>query len=172
MTHRLENERERELPSTKSAISAAMVISFLGAVFAGSSAAVEIEDSGHVRDYAVSPFHIAPRPRQFDAAPAPAGQGLRSGGPDCAVALDQPHWRAVWLGHFAGGRYVAGETTRRALDWQDQYYCFRSQGACQSWQRSMRLTYRSVEGYRTCVSIRSGPLQDKPTWESPPPSQD
>ncbi len=101
------------------------------------------------------------------AAPTtPRADGLESPGPHCAVASGAPEWRAVWLGHFAGGRNIRTEDGP-ALDWQDKYYCFNSRSACQQWQRVMRSTWKGVEGYRTCVFIRNGPLEQ--IWPAGPP---
>ena len=92
------------------------------------------------------------------AAAQPRAIGLESSGPNCGVALGAPEWRNVWLGHFAGGNLVRTQARYSTLDWQDRYFCFPSQATCQSWQRSMRRAYRRVEGYRTCLLIRNGPL--------------
>ena len=86
--------------------------------------------------------------------------GIESRGPNCAVTRETPEWRAVWLGHFAGGQLYHAMNGERSLDWQDRYFCFPSRASCQRWQREMRAAYRKVEGYRACLLIRNGPLNN------------
>jgi len=80
--------------------------------------------------------------------------GWPSNGPGCAVVRDIPTLPHVWLGHFTGGRLDALPGYPRVLDWQDQFVCFPSRSACQRWQRDMKVHYRRIEGYRTCLPIR------------------
>ena len=94
------------------------------------------------------------------AAPLPVGE--KSSGPNCKVALDFPEWRGVWLGHFSGGKQIRDGSRYGVVDWRDDYVCFPSRAGCERWQRSMRKAYRNVEGYRTCVVIRSGPMGAPP----------
>jgi hypothetical protein len=58
----------------------------------------------------------------------------------------------LWLGHFTGGRRVAGA----GVDWRDEYACFTSRAACRAWWGSLNRTYRHVEGHGTCMALRGG----------------
>ena len=58
----------------------------------------------------------------------------------------------LWLGHFTGGRRVAGS----GVDWSDEYACFTSRAACRAWWGSLNRTYRQVEGHGTCMALRGG----------------
>ncbi len=88
------------------------------------------------------------------SAPAAAmPMGWPSDGPNCGALAHVP-MRDVWLGHFAGGRWVRDPYGAKVIDWRDEHVCFSSLGGCQSWQRSMRAAFNRVEGYRTCVRIR------------------
>ena len=59
----------------------------------------------------------------------------------------------LWLGHFTGGRRVAGGF---GVDWRDEYGCFTSRAACRAWWSSLNRVYRHVEGYGTCMALRGG----------------
>jgi hypothetical protein len=88
------------------------------------------------------------------ATPAAAmPTGWPSDGPNCGVLAHVP-MRDVWLGHFAGGRWVRDPFGAKWIDWRDDHVCFASLGGCQSWQKSMRAAFHRLEGYRTCVRIR------------------
>jgi hypothetical protein len=83
--------------------------------------------------------------------------GIESKGPNCGTVLDEP-WREVWLGHFAGGRTSEAGALLQHVQWQDRYVCFPSRATCEQWIKGMRKDFSDVEGYRTCVPIRSGPV--------------
>jgi hypothetical protein len=83
-----------------------------------------------------------------------AHPGWPSGGPNCAPVANAVGQFPVWLGHFTGGRFDGEPGFAATLNWQDRYVCFPSLRACKIWQRDMRVAYRQVEGYRTCVPIR------------------
>jgi len=88
------------------------------------------------------------------SAPAAAMPGgWRSDGPNCSVLADVP-MRDVWLGHFAGGRWLRDPYGAKVIDWRDEHVCFSSLARCQSWQKSMGAAFSRIEGYRTCVRIR------------------
>ena len=88
------------------------------------------------------------------AAPAKAlPMGWPSNGPHCGVVAHVP-MRDLWLGHFAGGRWVRDIYGAKVMDWRDEHVCFPSLVGCQSWQRSMGMTFNRIGGYRTCVRIR------------------
>jgi hypothetical protein len=101
------------------------------------------------------------------AAGAPAVAHLESSGPHCKPALDFPEWRSVWLGHFTGGGRVHEGGGVYGLAWRDEYACFPSRAACEGWLRRMRGAYRGVDGYRTCIVIRSGPMLQAPSSAFP-----
>ncbi|HWG03992.1 MAG TPA: hypothetical protein VG271_03170 [Beijerinckiaceae bacterium] len=75
------------------------------------------------------------------------------GGGECEAMAASPEIHGLWLGHFTGGRFVR-DAAIRALDWRDQYSCFPSDRACQTWQRHLVRVYRRVQGYRTCMPLR------------------
>ena len=88
------------------------------------------------------------------AAPAAAlPHGWRSDGPNCRVLADAP-FRDVWLGHFAGGRWVPDAFGAKVIDWRDEHVCFTSRATCETWQRRMKAAFNRIGGYRTCVRIR------------------
>ena len=70
------------------------------------------------------------------------------------MVRDVPYLKSVWLGHFAGGRFARDEAGIKVLDWQDRHVCFETRADCERWQKSMRVAYRRIEGYRTCLPIR------------------
>ena len=121
-------------------------------------------------------FKMAPGALALALLAAPAamastrGAGLESRGPDCAVAMDAPRWRGVWLGHFSGGNLQLMESGDRGVFWRDRYVCFPSRASCEAWQSSMKRVWRQVEGYKTCLPIRQGPLQAIPARYAPAPS--
>ena len=88
------------------------------------------------------------------AAAMSAHPGWPSRGPNCAPVADAPDLFPTWLGHFTGGRFDGQPGYAAVLNWQDRYVCFPSLAACKTWQRSMRTSFRQVEGYRTCLPIR------------------
>lgn len=59
----------------------------------------------------------------------------------------------LWLGHFTGGRRVAGG---RDVDWRDEYGCFQSRAACRSWWNGLNRVYRHVQGHGACRALRGG----------------
>ena len=71
-------------------------------------------------------------------------------------ALDSQTFDLVVVG---GGVY--------GLTWRDEYACFPSRAACEGWLRRMRGAYRGVDGYRTCIVIRSGPMLQAPSSAFP-----
>ena len=79
--------------------------------------------------------------------------GWPSDGPNCGVLAESP-FHDVWLGHFAGGRWVRDAFGGKQVDWRDDHVCFPSRASCQSWQRSMGAAFSKIGGYRTCVRIR------------------
>jgi len=88
------------------------------------------------------------------ASPAAAMPGgFASNGPNCGVLAESP-FHDVWLGHFAGGRWVRDAFGGKQVDWRDDHVCFPSRASCQSWQRSMGAAFSKIGGYRTCVRIR------------------
>ena len=92
----------------------------------------------------------------FSAIEAPAAampRGWLSDGPNCGVLANAP-FRDVWLGHFAGGRWIPDPFGAKVVDWRDEQVCFASRAHCQSWQRSMSAAFSRIGGYRTCVRIR------------------
>lgn len=89
-------------------------------------------------------------------ASAPAAAlplGWPSNGPNCGVVAHAP-MRDLWLGHFAGGRWLRDIYGAKVMDWRNDHVCFPSLGGCQSWQKAMRRSFNQIEGYRTCVRIR------------------
>ncbi len=88
------------------------------------------------------------------SAPAAAmAGGWRSDGPNCGVLADAP-FRDVWLGHFAGGRWVRDPFGAKVIDWRDDHVCFASRTRCDLWQGRMRAAFNQIGGYRTCIRIR------------------
>jgi hypothetical protein len=62
-------------------------------------------------------------------------------------------WPSVWLGHFAGGRFVPA-AGGPVLDWQDQKVCFPSKASCNRWISANHRAFHTPEGDRTCLPIR------------------
>lgn len=98
------------------------------------------------------------------------GVGIETSGPQCSATRDLPQWPSVWLGHFSGGRFVPVTVDRSQVDWRDSYFCFASKRDCDGWLRAMRVNFRDVEGYKTCLIIRGGPLRTAPGWTPQPAS--
>jgi hypothetical protein len=80
--------------------------------------------------------------------------GFPSRGPNCAPIAHAVGQFPAWLGHFTGGRFEGRPGFGAVMNWQDRYVCFPSQRACKMWQREMRVAFRQIEGYRTCLQIR------------------
>ncbi len=59
----------------------------------------------------------------------------------------------LWLGHFTGGRRVAGFS---GVDWRDEFGCFRSRAECRAWFNGLNRVYRHVQGHGTCMALRGG----------------
>ena len=88
------------------------------------------------------------------AGPAAAmPRGWLADGPNCRPLADAP-FRDVWLGHFAGGRWIPDPFGAKIIDWRDEHVCFASRASCQTWQRRMSAAFNRIGGYRTCVRIR------------------
>ncbi|WP_026595470.1 hypothetical protein [Methyloferula stellata] len=62
-------------------------------------------------------------------------------------------WPSIWLGHFAGGRFV-NTAYGRTLDWYDEKVCFPSRAACNRWISGQRRALHHPEGDWTCLPIR------------------
>ena len=79
--------------------------------------------------------------------------GWPSDGPNCGVVAHLP-LRDLWLGHFAGGRWVRDPFGAKVIDWRDDHVCFASRTRCDLWQGRMRAAFNQIGGYRTCIRIR------------------
>jgi hypothetical protein len=71
----------------------------------------------------------------------------------CRPIADIPGSHGLWLGHFTGGRRIAGYQN---VEWRDDYACFTSGAECARWWRGLRSVYRDVEGHGTCLPLRAG----------------
>ena len=58
------------------------------------------------------------------------------------------------------------------MAWRDNYSCFPSRAACEGWLGTMRAAWRPVEGYRSCLLVRNGPMQGPPAWIATPYDRD
>jgi hypothetical protein len=80
-------------------------------------------------------------------------RGWLSDGPNCRPLADAP-FENVWLGHFAGGRWILDPFGAKVIDWRDEHVCFASRASCELWQRRMSAAFNRIGGHRTCVRIR------------------
>lgn len=84
--------------------------------------------------------------------------GLQTAGVQAAAAADlalvAAPARHIWLGHFSGGRNLAPGAEPTALDWADVTERFGSMRECAAWMRSLKRTYSTYDGFRTCLLIR------------------
>ena len=71
----------------------------------------------------------------------------------CRPMADMAGSHELWLGHFTGGRRIAGYQN---VEWRDDYACFTSGAECARWWRGLRSVYRDVQGHGTCQPLRAG----------------
>ncbi|MDB5644101.1 MAG: hypothetical protein JWN07_3418 [Hyphomicrobiales bacterium] len=72
----------------------------------------------------------------------------------CAAVGQSERDSDLVLGHFRGGRIVRTAEGVPLIVWKDEYSCFTSRRMCESWQRTMNIAWRNVEGDKTCLPIR------------------
>jgi hypothetical protein len=99
-------------------------------------------------------FTLSARAADFDGAGALAQpvDGVACPFEDWGPAIDLP-WASVWLGHFAGGRFLR-TAAGPLLDWRDQKMCFPSRLACDRWIQAQKAAFHRPEGDWTCLPIR------------------
>ncbi len=97
-------------------------------------------------------FHLVLPVAAALALPGAAQAGNRPA-QACRAIADLPGSHGLWLGHFTGGRRIAGYQN---VEWRDDYACFTSGAECARWSRGLRRIYRDVEGHGTCVPLRAG----------------